>query len=74
MAKYLSTKAEILKEPQDKMSSQLALFNRENIYLEAFVLKSKEVFIGRPLRSANKRLLADHAKNIFGHQCIAAIF
>ena len=43
MTKYLSKKAEILKEPQDKMSSQLALFNRENIYLEAFVLKSKHL-------------------------------
>ena len=33
-----------------------------------------EVFIGRPLRSANQRLLADRATNIYGHQRIAAIF
>ena len=36
--------------------------------------KNMEVFIGRLLRSANKRLLADRAKNINGHQCVAAIF
>ena len=37
-------------------------------------LCTNEVFIGRPLRSANWRLLADRSKNMNGRQRVAAIF
>ena len=33
----------------------------------------KEVFIGRPFRSANWRLLADRSKNMYGHYRVAEI-
>ena len=47
--------------------------NREDCTQVCFIYSS-EMFIGRLLRSANKRLLADRAQNIYGHQRIAAIF
>ena len=47
---------------------------QDNANIQGKPFNLSEVFIDRPLRSAINRLLADRAKNIYGHERITAIF